>query len=391
MPVETIRKFSKYTQDRIFKSIHGNNLIYNACWEDPRIDRRLLEFTKDSQVVMITSAGDNALDYLLDLPKEIHAVDVNPRQNALLELKKVLYRFDSYEDLFAMFGYGSHPHAREFYRQSLRPLLPNYAVVFWDQKIKYFEKDTLKDSFYYYGTSGNFAWILAKYLKMHKQLRKRVRLLINARDLQEQKKLYSEIEPHIWNFFIRWMMKRHITMAMLGVPRAQRQLIVDDYPDGLLGFLRNSLQHVFADIPLQDNYFWRAYLTGSYTEECCPQYLKKENFVFLQEHLDRLHLHTSTIADFLQNHPAAYSHYILLDHQDWLAWNNPQALEHEWKLIFKNSRSGTKVLLRSAALTLDFLPAFVKEKVDFDEELGKREHSVDRVGTYASTHIGTIK
>jgi hypothetical protein len=38
-------------------------------------------------VVMITSAGCNALDYVLDLPAEIHAVDVNSRQNALLQLK----------------------------------------------------------------------------------------------------------------------------------------------------------------------------------------------------------------------------------------------------------------------------------------------------------------
>ena len=36
---------------------------------------------------MLTSAGCNALDYLLDGPAEIHAVDVNFRQNALLELK----------------------------------------------------------------------------------------------------------------------------------------------------------------------------------------------------------------------------------------------------------------------------------------------------------------
>ena len=36
---------------------------------------------------MITSAGCNALDYLLDEPRQVHAVDVNPKQNALLELK----------------------------------------------------------------------------------------------------------------------------------------------------------------------------------------------------------------------------------------------------------------------------------------------------------------
>lgn len=391
MPKRAVRKFTNFAKDKIFDSIHGNNLIYNACWEDPRIDRHVLKFQNDSRVVMLTSAGDNALAYLLDSPLEIHTVDVNPRQNALLEIKMALYKYGSYQDLFTMFGYGIHPHVRAFYQKHLRGFLSNYAQKFWDKKIKYFEKDALKDSFYFYGTSGNFAWILAKYLKTHRKLRNNVHHLVNATTLEEQQEIYAEVEPYVWNFFTRWLMKRHLTMALLGVPRAQRQLIVNEYPEGLLGFLRNSLNHVFAEIPLQDNYFWRAYLTGSYTEECSPDYLKKENFSFLQKHLDRIHIHTSTVADFLEKHPAQYSHFVLLDHQDWLAWNNPTELEREWNLILNNSKKGTKILLRSAALNLNFLPAFVKERVDFDEALAKQQHKLDRVGTYASMHLGTVK
>ncbi len=65
--------------DAIFKRVHGSNLVYNTCWEDPRLDRQMLNLQPDSRLVMITSAGCNALDYLLDEPAEIHAVDVNPR------------------------------------------------------------------------------------------------------------------------------------------------------------------------------------------------------------------------------------------------------------------------------------------------------------------------
>ena len=84
------RSLFKATHDLVFHHVHGGQLIYNACWEDPRIDRQLLGLTSASRVVMITSAGCNALDYLLDDPAEIHAVDVNPRQNAVLELKLAL-------------------------------------------------------------------------------------------------------------------------------------------------------------------------------------------------------------------------------------------------------------------------------------------------------------
>ena len=147
----------------IFDLIHGNRLIYNTCWEDPRIDRQLLKLDSDSKVVVITSAGCNVLDYLLDSPQEIHAVDVNYRQNALLELKLAIFARRNFDDLFAMFGRGKTEHYQEIY-QSLRELLTPAAQSFWDQKIDYFSGKGLRKSFYWRGASGDFAWLLRRIL-----------------------------------------------------------------------------------------------------------------------------------------------------------------------------------------------------------------------------------
>ena len=73
--------------NKCFKVVHQKNLVYNTCWEDPRIDRQALSLGSDDSVLVITSAGCNALDYALQAPKSVHAVDMNPLQNALLELK----------------------------------------------------------------------------------------------------------------------------------------------------------------------------------------------------------------------------------------------------------------------------------------------------------------
>ena len=56
------------------------------------MDRRWMKLDASSRVLMITSAGCNALDYLLDDPKKVVCVDLNYRQNALLELKKTVLR-----------------------------------------------------------------------------------------------------------------------------------------------------------------------------------------------------------------------------------------------------------------------------------------------------------
>jgi S-adenosylmethionine-diacylglycerol 3-amino-3-carboxypropyl transferase len=148
-------QLGNHAHDLLFKTIHQRYLIYNMCWEDPRIDRQLLGLDQHSKVVVLTSAGCNALDYLLDAPAEIHAVDVNPRQNALLQLKLALIRArGDFGDLERMFRQGSHPRFRELYT-ALRPQLPHYAAAFWDKKIAYFDAANRKRSFYYHGTCGH--------------------------------------------------------------------------------------------------------------------------------------------------------------------------------------------------------------------------------------------
>jgi S-adenosylmethionine-diacylglycerol 3-amino-3-carboxypropyl transferase len=96
------------------------------------------------------------------------------------------------------------------------------------------------------------------------------------------------------------------------------------------------------------------------------------------------------VTQFLQQHPGIYSHYVLLDHQDWLAYHAPEAVAEEWKLIFANSRGGTRILLRSAGLDLSFIHAEVRNRLRFFPELTEPLHIADRVGTYGSLHFAEV-
>ena len=42
---------------RFFDSLLKHHLIYNACWEDPALDRVALQLTPADRVLVITSAG----------------------------------------------------------------------------------------------------------------------------------------------------------------------------------------------------------------------------------------------------------------------------------------------------------------------------------------------
>ena len=68
----------------LFNAIYSRSLVCNTCREDPEIDRRALALGPDDTLLAISSAGCNVFDYALLGPKQIFAVDANPRQIALL-------------------------------------------------------------------------------------------------------------------------------------------------------------------------------------------------------------------------------------------------------------------------------------------------------------------
>lgn len=377
--------------DRVFRGVHGGRLIYNACWEDPRIDRQLLRLGPDSRVVMLTSAGCNALDYLLDGPAEIHAIDVNFRQNALLELKAAVIRRDEFDDLFEMFGIGSHDRFRGIYAAVRGGLSPE-ARGFWDDNITFFNPRSLRKSFYYQGASGAAAWLMGGTMFRAKPNIKNFALcLLDADSLDEQRAIYDWLEPKIWGRLNNWLVRQPALMTLLGVPRPQIRLIENGYPGGLTSYVKDKVRHVATRLPVRENYFWRVYITGSYTLGCCPEYLRRANQPALRSRLDRIVPHTCTVSEFLRRHPGAYSHYVLLDHQDWLAWHQPDALLDEWTLILRNSRPGTRILMRSAAADVDFIPPDIRRFLRFHPGTTTPLHALDRVGTYGSLHLAEVR
>lgn len=384
-----------------FNLVHGRNLVYNTCWEDPRLDRVALELTPDDSVMVITSAGCNALDYALERPKAIHAVDVNPRQNALLELKIAAIRKLDYETFFKLFGRGQVENCRGLYQEELREMLSPTAQAYWDKRIKFFKGKGWQRSFYFHGTSGTFARLINTYIDRIAKVREGVMQIVEADSLEKQQALYQELRPVFWTKFIRWVVGRDATLSMVGVPRAQREQVEKHYEGGIAGFVEDCVEAVFARIPFADNYFWRVYLTGEYTPTCCPEYLKPENFEKLKGGLvDSVHIHTNTILNFLRSHDGQISRYILLDHMDWLAAERKPELLEEWQAIVDRAAPKTRILWRSGGLQTEFVDPITVQRdgqevkigdvLEYHPELAAELHEKDRVHTYGSFYIADL-
>jgi betaine lipid synthase len=72
-----------------------STFLYSLSWEDPREDDKVLDINGDDTVLTLTSGGCNALDLVYQGAGQVVAVDINPAQSYLLELKRVaIIRYD---------------------------------------------------------------------------------------------------------------------------------------------------------------------------------------------------------------------------------------------------------------------------------------------------------
>ena len=113
--------------------------LYTQSWEDPRPDAKALRIAPGDSCLTLTSGGCNALNLLLLGAGSVVAVDCNPAQSALLELKAVALRRLPFDDVWRLFGDGVHPNARQLFEAKLAPFLSQASADFWRARMWYFD------------------------------------------------------------------------------------------------------------------------------------------------------------------------------------------------------------------------------------------------------------
>lgn len=378
--------FNKYPKainsDLFFRIILRNSLIYNTCWEDPQIDRNLLGINSESKIAMITSAGCNALDYLLDSPTVIHTADINFRQNALLELKIAVIQNTDYKTLFQIFGKGKFECFYSLYFDYLRQFLSEDSQKYWDNNTNYF---TRKNSFYYNGTTGLFAKIINNLIDSKNGLRSKINDFFESRNLDEQTERYLSLEGEFWNKISDLFINNQFTLSLLGIPFNQRKFIANQYDSGLAGFLRVRLKKVFTEIDIKQNYFWRVYFFGEYSPEIAPNYLKNENYELLKNNCSKIKIYNGSFKEMIDKRRDYFNHFVLLDHQDW---QNYQSVNSEWQSIYKSAAESSNFIARSVSLN-----NYITNNLQSVLEQSKVDAVIhqDRVPTYAGVFFGSLK
>ena len=137
----SIKRFFGDMQDRAMFALIGTKIIYNVAWEDCRVDREVLDIREENKdtILMITTGGCNVLDMLLERPAKIVAVDMNPRQNALLSLKIAAIKHLPHDIFFELFAKGNEKLFSEVFDKTLRHKLSDWDAAYWSENRGFFK------------------------------------------------------------------------------------------------------------------------------------------------------------------------------------------------------------------------------------------------------------
>lgn len=377
--------------------------VYNQIWEDPRVDLAALALDSNSRVLTISSGGCNVLNYLVEGPQSITAVDLNRYHINLLDLKLAAVRhLPDHRSFFQFFGMGLHPDNIENYRRYIAPNLDDDTLEFWHgngitghllhgERIEYFTRGGLFER----SRNGYFLRFfhgVAHLLGLHPER------LLEARSLDEQQELFDRhIAPFFDSAIVRAIGRLPVTTFGLGIPPQQLDELKRDLAGerSLIDIYRERVHRLACKFPIADNYFaWQAFARRYDIDQgsAIPEYLKARHFALLKENIHRIATSTGSITDQIKRQPrGTFNRFVLLDAQDWM---NAATMSELWAAIAEKSEPGSRIIFRSAANGSPLernLPPVLLERFSYEADVSTMLFDQDRASIYGGFHLYILK
>ncbi|KAK0747930.1 hypothetical protein B0T21DRAFT_406491 [Apiosordaria backusii] len=399
-----------YYDDQLQKHTQFNDeYIYAFTWEDSRVDRDILKLGRDDVVLAITSAGDNILSYAMQSPARIHAIDLNPTQNHLLELKVASFTALPYPDFWKIFGEGKHEDFRNLLITKLSPHLSSRAFQYWLDNSSIFTN--VKGRGLYDTGGSKYAIRVFRWVSYLFGCRTAVKEILASKTLIEQREIWkSKIRPALLSPLVSNLIvsTEAFLWKALGVPKNQLAMIEADHQQSqavtenlakntrahaIWHYMVNTLDPVVEKTHIAtDNPYYLVCVTGEFSKRCHPDYLSRVAHTKLSQPgaFDGLRIHTDEIDEVIARiMPGTLTVAIVMDSMDWFDPDSTAAGRQIRKLN-RALKMGGRVLLRSSALE----PWYIKE---FEGNgfrgmrVGNRKvgECIDRVNMYASCWVCT--
>ena len=274
----------------------GGQLRYSAVWEDHALLEGALRVHEGTTLLMIASAGCNVLNLLRLAPRRIVALDVNPAQTALLELKLAALRTLSHDELLRLIGVTDADDRLALYERA-RVRLSERARGWWDANLDVLDRGAERagrlDRF--------FAEFRREQLATPERLDAVTRLLDSRTPTEQTERARALFTPEFEAAF-----RAHFTREKLGVEGRDPALFDQVGDADVPGWFLSRLRWACNALPTRGNFYLERFLLGApRSSEQGPPYLKRANFARLRSLAHRVDVVTEPLDAYLADRPRA--------------------------------------------------------------------------------------
>lgn len=344
------------------------SLNYSSINEDSASEIRALQIQPTDRVLCISGSGARPLDLLTEQPASIVAIDFNPCQNFLLELKIASIRALEYQEYLEFMGMRTSDRRKEIFHE-LRNLLSEEARTYWDQSQSVIEKGVLY--------SGNWERYFRKLTWILKSVRPRLmHRLFQCADVPEQIILWQKKWNDLsWYLFLRVISARFIWRYAFGDPGFYRFVPADF---SIYSYLNQKLSAAAANFLFRQSPFTMLLFTGKFVEsQTLPLHLQQTHFQKIKSSLGKVQIVTESLGQFLnQSKKNCFEKYSL---SDFSSYTNLQEYAGIWREILRTAAPGARVCERQFLVKRDiplrFMP-FLERDPKLEEELNRLDTSI---------------
>ena len=366
-------KNREFVHSKVFRDI-----LYAQCWEDPEMDRIAFGTKPGDTVFSITSGGCNALSFLLDDPAKVICLDMNRFQNYLLALKISAFKTLSYDETLEFFGVRPSNRRWDLYER-LKPFLSEEEQFYWSNK-----KTDLNRGIIHCGKYERYMHLLKKVFRILIG-RKIINELFNASCIEEQRILFQKKWDNFkWKLFCRIFLSR--AFASMLFDKAFYKYLEPSF--SFEKYYRSAVRRAVTELPARDNYFLAYILSGNYLTDNLPVYLKKENYQFISDRVNRIKIVTSGCQEYLSSLPGdTISKFNFTNIFEWMSIEEFTLILLETLRIAKD---GAVITYRNHLVTRN-RPDMFADKIIPDMKLSLELRKKDRSFIYKAYVVERIK
>jgi S-adenosylmethionine-diacylglycerol 3-amino-3-carboxypropyl transferase len=355
----------------------AGELRYSRVWEDHTLLEQGLGVTPNDDVLMIASAGCNVLNLLLREPRRIVAIDLNPAQTALVELKIAALRTLDHAGFLELLGLARGRTLARY--DAVRPALSANTRRWWDANTWMLAHGVER--------TGRLDQFIGDFQRLHVARLHSPDLidrLFETRDLIARQRLVDRelLTPE----FVRSFLAYFTRDALAGRARHPSQFRYVGEIDVAAWFLAR-LRWACLAMPVRGNFYLERFLRGERADPTWrAPYLRPNNYERLQSLVGRVEIVTGSLESYLAEQPDSFTRAALSDVFEYMS---PGAAEEMFAALAEAMPAGGRLAYWNLFVPRES-PASLRHRIRPLSRLSRALSRRDRAWFYSAFHVDEV-